>query len=98
VIPRSDRDVPSDDAAHRAQDSVRSGSKRRPLGTATTASHEEDRDWEVGCHSVGRISATTRSGRRSTRMPTDYLKRLLEEACPNHAYPIRHKLKDSGIM
>jgi hypothetical protein len=31
-------------------------------------------------------------------MPTEYFKRLLEEACPNHAYPIRHKLKDCGMM
>jgi hypothetical protein len=28
----------------------------------------------------------------------DHFKRLLEEACPNHAYPIRHKLKDCGMM
>jgi hypothetical protein len=28
----------------------------------------------------------------------DHFKRLLEEACPNHAYPIRHKLKDYGMM
>jgi hypothetical protein len=25
---------------------------------------------------------------------TNHFKRLFEEACPNHAYPIRHKLKD----
>jgi hypothetical protein len=24
--------------------------------------------------------------------------RHLEEACPNHAYPIQHKLKDCGMM
>jgi hypothetical protein len=28
----------------------------------------------------------------------DHFKRLLEEACPNHAYPDRHKLKDCGMM
>jgi hypothetical protein len=32
------------------------------------------------------------------RLPTDYFKRLFEEACPNHAYPIWHKLKDCGMM
>jgi hypothetical protein len=47
---------------------------------------------------MGRISATTHSGKRSARVPTDYLKRLLEEACPNHTYPVRHKLKDCGMM
>jgi hypothetical protein len=39
-----------------------------------------------------------RSGRSLARTPTDYFKRILEEACPNHAYPIRHKLKDYGMM
>jgi hypothetical protein len=47
---------------------------------------------------MGRISATTRSGRRLARMPTDYFKRLLEEAWANHAYLISHKFKDCGMM
>jgi hypothetical protein len=28
----------------------------------------------------------------------DHLKRLLEEACPNHSYPVRHKLRDCSMM
>jgi hypothetical protein len=31
-------------------------------------------------------------------MPSDHFKRLLDEACPNHAYLIRHKLKDYEMM
>jgi hypothetical protein len=58
---------------------------QRPLGTTTMASHDEDRGWEVGSSSMGCISAITRSGRHSVRTPTDYFKRLLEEACPDHA-------------
>jgi hypothetical protein len=30
--------------------------------------------------------------------PTNHFKRLLEEAYPNHAYPVRHKLKDCDMM
>jgi hypothetical protein len=30
--------------------------------------------------------------------PTDHFERLLEEAYPNHAYLIKHKLKDCGMM
>jgi hypothetical protein len=26
----------------------------------------------------------------------DHFKRLLEEACPNHVYPVKHKLGDGG--
>jgi hypothetical protein len=94
----SNEEAPFDDAAHRAQDGVRSGNKRHPLGSTTMASRDEDRNWEAGSSGMGRISATTRSGSRSVRMPTKYFKRLLEEACPNHAYPVRHKLKDCGMM
>jgi hypothetical protein len=47
---------------------------------------------------MGHISTTMPSGRRLVRTPTDYMKRLHEEACPNHAYPIRHKLKDCSMM
>jgi hypothetical protein len=47
---------------------------------------------------MGCISTTTRSGRHSARTPIDYFKRLREEACPNHAYIVRHKLKDCGMM
>jgi hypothetical protein len=32
------------------------------------------------------------------RMPTYHFERLLEEACPNHTYPVKHKLKECDIM
>jgi hypothetical protein len=44
------------------------------------------------------ISTAARSDKRSVRLPMDHFKKLLEEAYPNHAYPIRHKLKDCGMM
>jgi hypothetical protein len=47
---------------------------------------------------VRRTSIGTRSGKRRVGLPTDHFKGLLMEACSNHAYPIRHKLKDCGMM
>jgi hypothetical protein len=101
VTPSSDKEAPPDIAAHHAQNGVRSGNKRRkqrPLGTATTASHDGDHGWDVGSFGMGHTSASTRSVRHSAMTPIDYFKRLLEEACPNHAYPVRNKLKDCGMM
>jgi hypothetical protein len=101
VTPISDKEASFDDAARRAQNGARSGNKQRkqrPVGTATTTSHDDDRGWEAGSSSMGHISATTCSGKRSARTTTDYFKMLLEEACPNHTYPVRHKLKDCGMM
>jgi hypothetical protein len=31
-------------------------------------------------------------------MTTDHFERLLEEACLNHMYPVKHKLKDYVMM
>jgi hypothetical protein len=35
---------------------------------------------------------------RQARTPIDHFERLLEEACPSHAYPVKHKLKDYDMM
>jgi hypothetical protein len=52
----------------------------------------------AGGSSVRRTSTATCNNKRQVRQPTDHFKRLLEEACLNHAYPVRHKLKDCGKM
>jgi hypothetical protein len=28
----------------------------------------------------------------------DHFEKHLEETCPNHAYPVNHKLRDYGMM
>jgi hypothetical protein len=38
------------------------------------------------------------SGKHQARQPTDHFEKPLEEACPNHAYPIKHKLRDCDMM
>jgi hypothetical protein len=45
-----------------------------------------------------RISITVYSDKRPVGPPTDHFKRLLVEACQNHAYPVRHKLKYCSMM
>jgi hypothetical protein len=50
----------------------------------TMTDHDNSNDGEAGGFDV--------------RPPTDHVKKLLKEVCPNHAYPIRYKLKDYGMM
>jgi hypothetical protein len=57
-------------------------------------SRDDGHDWEAGGSSMRRISTAAHSDKSPLRLPMDYFKRLLEEAYPNHTYPIRHKLKD----
>jgi hypothetical protein len=52
----------------------------------------------AGGSSVVRVSTAAGSGKRQTRLPLDHLEKLLEEACPNHAYPVKHKLRDRDMM
>jgi hypothetical protein len=43
-------------------------------------------------------AAAVGSSKCQARPPTDHFEKLLEETCLNHAYPIKHKLKDCGMM
>jgi hypothetical protein len=52
----------------------------------------------VGSFGVGHVSTVMCSNMRLARPPTYHFKRLLEEAYPNHVYPIKHKLKDCDIV
>jgi hypothetical protein len=53
---------------------------------------------EAGGSGVTRTPTAARNDKREARPPTEHLKRLLEEVCPNHAYLIRHKHKYYGMM
>jgi hypothetical protein len=64
----------------------------------TTTSRNDGHDWEAGSFDTRHISTTARSDKCLMRPPIDHFKRLLEEACPNHAYPIWHRLKDYDMM
>jgi hypothetical protein len=44
------------------------------------------------------VVTTARSGKRQARWLTDHFERLLEESCLNHAYRVKHKLKDYDMM
>jgi hypothetical protein len=52
----------------------------------------------TGSSSIGCISTIVRNNRHLVRPPTDHFKRLLVEACLNHAYTVRYKLKDCDMM
>jgi hypothetical protein len=72
--------------------------KHRPHGGYDHSQIQARRQRKGGLHWHGHVVTATHSDKRQTWPSTDYFKRLLEEACPNHAYPIRHKLKDCDMM
>jgi hypothetical protein len=62
------------------------------------ADDDDDNDKKVDGSGMGSVATTTCSGKCQAWPPIDHFERLLEEACPNHVYPVRHKLKDYGMM
>jgi hypothetical protein len=47
---------------------------------------------------VVHVVTTVGSGKRQARPPMDYFEKLLEKTCLNHAYLVKHKLRDCGMM
>jgi hypothetical protein len=45
-----------------------------------------------------RVMAAMGSGKGQAWPPMDHFEKLLKETCPNHAYPIKHKLRHCGMM
>jgi hypothetical protein len=73
--------------------------KRRPQWAVATTGRDDDNNTKQADNSnMERIMTVGRSVKRHARPLTDHFKRLLEEACPNHVYPIKHKLRDYGMM
>jgi hypothetical protein len=82
---------------------VPGGHQRRQQVAQTMHSRDYDHDQpqrqpRLGGEMLWRISTAAHSDKRPMRLPTDNFKRLLEEAYPNHAYPVRHMLKDYDMM
>jgi hypothetical protein len=58
----------------------------------------DGKDGKAGGSGVRCTPTAACNYKHQARPPMDHFKRLLEEACPNNAYPISHKLKDCGMM
>jgi hypothetical protein len=88
--------VPSDIAVQSTRVGAEGGKKRHKQcpqggGGTTTTDYDDGNNGKV-------VMTAVHSDKRQARSPNDHIKRLLEEACPNHAYPARHKLKDYDMM
>jgi hypothetical protein len=96
ATPSSDNEISSDIATHDTQEGAKGDRKRRKHRFQETTT--DDNDDEVGGFDVRRISIAACSDKHQVRPPMDHFKRLLEEACPNHAYLTMHKLMECNMM
>jgi hypothetical protein len=60
--------------------------------------NDNDDDSKARGSNMECITTAVCSGKCQAWPLMDHIERLLEEACPNHEYPIKHKLNDYGMM
>jgi hypothetical protein len=53
---------------------------------------------QAGSSGMVCATAATCSRKHQARPPTDHFEKLLEQTCLNHAYPVKNKLRDCGMM
>jgi hypothetical protein len=82
----------SDVTVHNAREGIKGSQKRHmqcPQGATNTANYNDYIDEKAGSFGVGRVA---------TAVHNEHFKRLLEAACPDHVYPVKHKLKFCIMM
>jgi hypothetical protein len=94
--------VPSNLAIQSTKNDAKGGKKRRkwcPQWAIVSTGYNDDND-NKKAHNCNKeyIVATKRSVKHQARSSTDHFEKHLETVCPSHAYPIKHKLNDYGMM
>jgi hypothetical protein len=68
-----------------------SGLRLRPTMIVATTRKQMAPAW-------GHVTTARHSGKHQVWLPTHHFERLLKEACPNHTYPVKHKLKECDMI
>jgi hypothetical protein len=63
-----------------------------------TTIFDVDDDKQADSSNMERVTITVCSVKHQARPSIENFERLLKGACPNDVYPIKHKLKDYGMM
>jgi hypothetical protein len=101
AVPHSSRDAPSNIIVQGSKKGTKGGKKRQKWHTrwvAVMVGYNDDDDKKVDGFKKEYAMAAEHGIKRQARLPIDHFERLLEIACPNHAYPVKHKLKDCDMV
>jgi hypothetical protein len=78
------------------------GKKRRKWcpqwAAVSTGYNDVDDDKKADDFNKEYVVAVEHGVKHQAQPPTNHFERHLETVCPDHAYPIKHKLKDYGMM
>jgi hypothetical protein len=82
-----------------ADKGAKRGPKQQPQWVmVATYGDEGGNDKELDDSDEELITAVERDFKLQVRQPANHFEKLLEVTCPNHTYPIRHKLKECPMM
>jgi hypothetical protein len=101
AAPNSSKAAPSNITAQDAMKDAKGGKKRRkqrPQWVATVVDYDSNDNEKANDSNKEHVTTAVYSGQCQARPPTELFERLLEEACMNHAYRVKHKLKDCAMM
>jgi hypothetical protein len=101
AAPSSSKAAPSNITAQDAMKDAKGGKKRRkqrPQWVATVVDYDSNDNEKANGSNKEHVTTAVYSGQCQARPPTELFERLLEEACMNHAYRVKHKLKDCAMM
>ena len=76
------------------------GKARRDVGAGEGTSNRfaKRKNKKQWCEDSLVAAADRKGGRKPEEGTPNHFKKLLEGSCPNHAFPIKHLLKDYGLM
>jgi hypothetical protein len=60
----------------------------------TTSCDEGDNDKDASDSDEELITIAERDIKRQAQQPADHFEKVLEATCPNHTYPVGHRLKE----
>jgi hypothetical protein len=89
----------TDKGARRGARSDKRGSKRQTQRVAVATSYDEgNNDKDISDSDEELVTTAECDSKAQARQPTDHFKKLLEATCPNHTYPVKHRLKECTMM
>jgi hypothetical protein len=85
----------ADKGAKRSTKGTKRGAKKQPEWvTVATSCDEGDNGKEADNSDKELVATVERDFKRQAWQPADHFENLLMDTFPNHAYPVRHKLKE----
>jgi hypothetical protein len=94
LAPSSSGEVPPDVIIQDIGEGDKKRRKQHRQPTTTAAATDSSNNNQAGSSGVACAMAIAGSGKHRAQHPTDHFEKVLEETCSNHAYPIKHKLRD----